>query len=259
MQSELVYDLRTQPWSLADPLIAQAAKLCETDSYDFVFLHDPDIRPPSFEFIPRNFGDNLDWSMASAKALKSTKSVSIRTATDEPEEPYQYYANMAKIVSSDKFPVLQVRDELREWAEYFHEKHGTIGTVNIRQHPKIPHSRDANVDAWREFLGKVDRKFVVLGDVSDIEGHIYYSNGVGRQLALVQTAKMHMGSSSGPLEMALIGKTPYRAFNTNMMRILPQYFIGNRFIRGPDNRHFAGKETADLLMSQFQELSEVVQ
>lgn len=250
--TELIYDLRTQPWSLGDILVAQAAKLTECDEYDIVFLHDPRVRPDNFKFIPAEFGDYLNWTMASAKAMKSTKSVTIRPATDEPLGNYRFYDFMEKIVA--KPTVLQVRDDLREWAEAFHKEHGTIGTVNIRKNPYTPHYRDANVDAWREFLESVDERLVVLGDVPIDGNHIYSTHSTEKQLALIQTSNFHMGSSSGPLSMAIHGTHPYRAFNTNAFAIMPQYFNGNSLKFGPKNRWFEGREEYGLLKFQYESL-----
>lgn len=254
--AELIYDLRTQPWSLGDVLHAQAAKLCECESYDVVFLHDENVRPENFKHIPPNYGRFIDWPMGAARAIKSADSVEVRPVTSEPVEDYQFYRFMAKVMASPRFPTLETGDGVRQWAERFHAEHGTIGTVHIRKHPNIPHQRDANVEAWREFLESVKERLVILGDVPIDGPHICSTHTTEQQLALIETARFHMGSSSGPTAMAMHGTHPYRVFNTNAFSCIPQYFKNGAFVRGPSNRWFEGKESSAFLSRQYAELIE---
>ncbi len=83
---------------------------------------------------------------------------------------------------------------------------------------------------------------------------------VEQDLALLQTAAMHLGASSGPGIMPTFGKRPY--LMTNAANIVLEAYTGlsreGNFVRfgfaGPLQRYMIGQETTPLLIAEFERM-----
>ncbi len=85
------------------------------------------------------------------------------------------------------------------------------------------------LECWLDFFRYCERryavKFVVVGALSEVDDRLRdcrnvliakeHGTTVEQDLALIQTAAMHMGASSGPACMALFNTKPYLIVNTN--------------------------------------------
>jgi hypothetical protein len=169
-----------------------------------------------------------------------------------------------------KLPQLSCRSFTLKWANNFIYKniwpyHPVV--VQLRNN-HVALYRNANIPAWIEFFRHCrdsypNVRFVIIGrreeiveEIRSLPNVIYakdYGTNIEQDLALIQTAMIYYGSSSGPGTIALFSDIPYRIFN---------HEIANEDMREGDNFIFAnanqkvlwGEETADLLISEFAQL-----
>ncbi|HEY0322893.1 MAG TPA: hypothetical protein VGC66_18200 [Pyrinomonadaceae bacterium] len=187
---------------------------------------------------------------------------------------YGYYKVYGRI------PHLSCREFLFEWAEGFYEEHvypNVPVTVQVRNNKKIGANRNLNMDAWLEFFRYCEQKypvkFIVICSRSELDERLRSCpnvivakdelTGLEQDLALIQTAAIHMGASSGPGTMAIFGDKPYLLVNTDMV---PEQYKDTVvednavrfFFADPLQRLMVGTETTELLIKEFARMWESV-
>ncbi len=150
---------------------------------------------------------------------------------------YNYYEVLNNIIHNHfnrhgSIPQLSCRPFLLDWARTFYAEHALPAvpvTVQLRMNKNICTSRNVQLDCWLDFFRYCEAhyavKFVVVGAVSEVDERLRncrnvliakeHGTTVEQDLALIQTAAMHMGASSGPACMAMFNTKPYLIVNTN--------------------------------------------
>lgn len=183
---------------------------------------------------------------------------------------YGYYKKHGKI------PYLRCREFLVEWAEGFYAKHvypNVPITVQLRNNKKFGVNRNLNIDCWLEFFRyceqKYPAKFIVICSRSELDERLRdcpnvivakdHLTDLEQDLALIQTAAIHLGASSGPGMMAIFGDKPYLLVNTDM--VADEYrdtIVEDRFVRfffsDPLQRLMYGAETTEVLIAEFERI-----
>jgi len=153
-------------------------------------------------------------------------------------------------------------------------------TVQIRNNKFFHHGRNLDVEVWLDFFLHCEQrypvKFIIIGARNEIDARFQKCSNVvvakdhfttvEQDLALIHVAAIHMGADSGPAVMALFGEKPYLIVNTI---VGPHYFSRKAMIRqeanflqfwfaGPFQRYVKGRETVDLLITEFAKMWEAV-
>lgn len=219
------YDLSRQPFSVGDPIntavgaaIVAGQRGCE--AVHFVFTYDP-----SSPVVPQYTGitgDNLRAQMArrgirlAPLVCPLVRAVSVMTHAQfsetrwdswpEANAPYLFYRLNDDIIAPYMANGGRVRLTTGLPRPYF----APYVSVNLRQGETQQH-RNSNLLAWRAFMAShPETTFHVIGDVD--------RTGVPRfcslldDLAVIEHSEFHMGTVSGPCEMARFGDKPYACF-----------------------------------------------
>lgn len=181
-------------------------------------------------------------------------------------------------------PELAPRDFLLSWAKNFlNDNFGQdaiVVTVNIRNNLGWSTERNSNLEAWSSLFAKSSSIknlfFLVICDKHEIPRGISHKNvifakdhctSLDEDMALIYAANFHMGSNSGPTNIAIFNNKPYRIFNTDfdksniykndvLIKIDDDY---HKFIFSNGNQKIYGKsENFDVLYKNFLELYESV-
>jgi hypothetical protein len=153
------------------------------------------------------------------------------------KQTYNYYEVLNNLIHNyyrqhGTIPHLSCRPFLVDWAKTFYAEHvqpAVPVTVQLRKNKNICTSRNVEIDPWLDFFRYCERRyavrFVIVGALSEMDARLRecrnvliakdHGTTVEQDLALIQTAAMHMGASSGPSCMALFSDKPYLIVNTN--------------------------------------------
>jgi hypothetical protein len=153
-------------------------------------------------------------------------------------------------------------------------------TVQIRNNKFFTQGRNLDVGVWLDFFHHCEQrypvKFVIIGARNEIDARLQKCSNVvvakdhfttvEQDLALIHAAAIHMGADSGPAVMALLGEKPYLIVNT----IVGQHYFSRKdmvrqednflqfWFAGPFQRYVKGRETVDLLITEFAKMWEGV-
>ncbi len=172
-------------------------------------------------------------------------------------------------------PALKSRPAATTWAEAFIERHAshcTSVTVQLRRNAANP-VRDSDYAAWLTFFthcaAHYPAKFILLCSHAEVDPrfrdlpNIVIAKDLGttleQDLALIETASMHMGASSGPATIAQFNSKPYCLFNSAMAdRFVHGFHVdGNRgrfSFSAPLQTWINGRETPELLLLEFERM-----
>ncbi|MCX5662586.1 MAG: hypothetical protein NTW19_23140 [Planctomycetota bacterium] len=196
-------------------------------------------------------------------------------------EQYYHYPIFNDLVEpffqrTGRIPHLTSRPFMADWARGFCREHvgpDVLVTVNIRNNQRVETHRNSDIDAWLAFfahcLGRYPVKFVVVCAKAEIDprmrglGNVIlakdHDTGIEQELALVDAAAVHLGSSSGPAMMPFFSDKPYLILRCNT--VPDQYrnmHLENGYMRfsfaKPDQLLYPGPETAALLEADFARL-----
>ena len=187
---------------------------------------------------------------------------------------YNYYKEHGTI------PPLSCRQFLIDWAQAFYREHvypQVPVTVQVRNNKTFHVHRNLRLECWLEFFHHCEErypvKFIVTCALAEVDDRMRqcpnvtiakdYHTSIEQDLALIYTAAIHMGASSGPGTMAFLNTKPYLIVNTDLYPHLNRGMIreGN-FLRfcfaGPLQRLAVGPETTELLIAEFARMWEAV-
>jgi hypothetical protein len=194
------------------------------------------------------------------------------------ESEYLYYPIMNDVLyhyhnEHKTIPRLSCRPFLVNWAKTFYDEHATSYipiTVQIRNNPLISTVRNSRLDCWLEFFryceDRYPVRFIIVCALSEVDERLRHCRNVivakdhgttiEQDLALISTAAIHMGASSGPGILAVFNSRPYLMFSTTMIPHLYRGLIEeDGFLRfcfsHPLQRHSGEPETTDLLIKEF--------
>ncbi len=172
-------------------------------------------------------------------------------------------------------PRVGCRSFLADWAQAFFQEHVSPRvpvTVQLRPDETDCTPHNMNMECWFEFIRACDVeypvRFVVTGACDEIDERLRdrpnvliardHGTTIEQDLALIQTAAIHMGASSGPGTMAILNNKPYFLVNadthTAEARMDGMIRQGDlwRLPFGTPYQHLATPpETADLLVNEF--------
>lgn len=133
-------------------------------------------------------------------------------------------------------PRLHFSPELCAWADMFLSKCGRkVITVNLRNNIDHHHQRNFRPDVWAEALARAREafgvSFCVVGETREIRhamrGLVTFAKDRGTSLlddmALIHRSAAHVGSTSGPMAVAMLGQAPHYFVNADMKQNLPLY------------------------------------
>jgi hypothetical protein len=181
-------------------------------------------------------------------------------------------------------PRLRARAPIAQWAREFlvaHAQCRTSVTVNLRMNPAHSAKRNMNADVWRAFFDHASRdgavSFFLLGSAtenfdcfrscSNVVVTKDWLTDVERDLALIEYASIHMGSSSGPAMFpAFLEDKPTTIVNSDALPQLVHYRDALRwdgqFLRfnfgNPNYRLTAVAETVDFLNQALASMLQLV-
>lgn len=262
----VVYDLRTQPFSVGDVLVYQQTALCLTKNpIDFVISAGL-VGDPNLAHITAK---DLEWLLPAARVNQRLRSVHYGTdeGGDWPprDSPYMFYKCIEIIRKhNEEFGIEPVKPlpEMEAWAK---EYLGGRTTIQLRRNPWNP-ERNSCYGEWIEFLGRRPERFVIVCAPHEVDEslrlpnvEIFASTDTEKICALVEAAPIHLGVSSGPAQMRIYSQKPFCIFKDRMkpQRIPALKQDGDRF-RFPwtNDRQsiLTCSETADRIETYFEEV-----
>jgi hypothetical protein len=303
-----IYDLRSQPFSIGDILMIQAASLIvreqkQLNFVDFALLYDP-AEPTSADpsFSPIN-SDNILYHLASVLPVAQVNpfhgSLFVfnsplqlnRFIADNADryhiwpsawrfslKSYHFHHVFNDLVHNHfrqhgSLPRLTSRPFLADWARSFFREHADPQvpvTVQIRRNQSICVARNLNLECWLDFFRHCEEnypaKFVVICARSEVDERLRdcrnvviakdHGTTIEQDLALIQTAAIHMGASSGPGMVAIFNTKPYLFVNcdTNKVGLDDLLAVDGMWqfsFATPYQRFAEPPETLDLLTTQF--------
>ncbi|MBN2437584.1 MAG: hypothetical protein JXL20_03190 [Deltaproteobacteria bacterium] len=197
---------------------------------------------------------------------------------------YLYYRIFNELIAgyyrkNHAIPHLQSRPIMSSWAARFLNEHvfpDIPVTVQLRRNLVNP-DRNSNYDVWLEFFAKCNRvypaKFIVICGESEMDDRFKncpnvvvakeFRTHVEHDLALIDSAAIHMGAASGPGTMAMFSSRPYLLFASSLDSSLKS-LVNTGFIQtGHFTRAFFANsvqqfsvtaETLDVLIDEFQKM-----
>jgi len=200
------------------------------------------------------------------------------SAWDYTNKDYLYYSVFNEIVYDyyqeyRSIPRLPCRQFLIDDACSFYYRHvwpDIPVTVQTRNNPIFGTHRNVHMESWIKFFedcrGRYPVKFIIVCSHSEIDDRLRqcpnvliakdFHTSVEQDLTLIHEAAIHMGSSSGMGTIALFNEKPYLIVNTDMdakqyRGIIREESFLRFFFASPFQRFSLGKETAELLISEF--------
>jgi hypothetical protein len=197
------------------------------------------------------------------------------------ERKYLYYDILNNIIheyhqKNLTIPHLSCRAFLLDWAKSFYAQNvypSVPITVQIRNNKLISPERNLRLDCWLEFFRYCEDqypvKFVIVCALREIDERMRdfsnviiakdFGTSVEQDLALIQTAAIHMGAASGPGTIAIFNTRPYLLVNTNAIVDLYHCLEADgdslRFSFGTQWQTLTRKpETAELLITEFERI-----
>ncbi len=176
-----------------------------------------------------------------------------------------------------QIPQLRSRGPAAKWANAFLDQHNPSGkrtvSVQIRHNIQNP-SRNSNYSAWEKFFTDVSTEyqaifFVVCGpselptkwrSIKNVVLVKDFHTTLEQDLALISACDCHMGASSGPGMMAILGQKPYRMYgydgDAGRLTCLRADGARQYFSFSAKNQYLIReRETSALLKEGFLELS----
>ena len=168
-------------------------------------------------------------------------------------------------------PYLSCKTEPIRWAIQFLERHVTPcmpAVVHLKNNPNEQGSSNADFDAWLAFFKacyqQYDVMFIVIGS-EEIDQRVHklpntlvardFGSNLSRDLALIRTAFIFMGMTSGPCNMALFSETPYVIYKNpghDAEQMALELGKSDRFpFATPSQKILRVFETRENLMSEF--------
>lgn len=193
------------------------------------------------------------------------------------ERQYMYYTVFNDLLHNyyeehGTIPHLSCRQHMIDWAQTFYCQHvypDLPVTVQLRNNKGFATHRNSRLECWLEFFRYCEEryqvKFVVVGALSEVDERMrqcsnviiakdYFTN-IEQDLALIHSAAIHMGASSGPGAMAVFNGKPYLYVNTDPLPRLNVLVREGSFLRyefaNPLQRQTLGPETTELLIEEF--------
>jgi len=178
---------------------------------------------------------------------------------------------------NNRLPTLYSRPSMLSWSSNFMRKHVFPFfpvTVQLRRNSINP-GRNSNYDVWLEFFaacnGNYPVKFIIIGAESEMDERFKhcpnvlmakdFRTGVEQDLALINSAAIHMGAASGPGAMAYFSSTPFLLFNAPIKTeaLLNFGYIQNgnfarAFFSSPVQQVAVTPETLDILNEEFEKM-----
>jgi hypothetical protein len=160
------------------------------------------------------------------------------------EQKYLYYHIYAMIkVFHERLgtiPQFKFGSLLETWArEFFQQKaSGFVPvTVNLRNNPSFGSHRNYVLSAWQDFFarceGRIPVKFIITCAASEVDPSLRnlpnvvfakdHHTTLLQDMALIHFAAFHLGSSSGPTTIRILGTEPYFIFNCDMLPHIALY------------------------------------
>jgi len=198
---------------------------------------------------------------------------------------YLYYRIFNEILfhyfqEKKTLPCLESRAPAKTWAKAFLKQQvgsDVAVTVQLRRNPENS-ARDTDYGSWMRFFEFCQRrypvKFIIICALNEVDpGLRQISNvvvakdhctSVEQDLALIETAAIHMGASSGPGAIAIFSGKPYCLFNTDLQVDLYRGSTreGDRatLFFGNSNQSFLfGRENPDLIAREFERMWKTIQ
>jgi hypothetical protein len=181
---------------------------------------------------------------------------------------HQYY------IKHNSIPSLSCRQFMIDWADHFYHQHVFPGipiTVQVRKNEQIQSQRNLQLENWLEFFrycqNRYPVKFVIVCALKEVDARMRqlpnviiakdHGTTIEQDLALIQMAAIHMGSSSGPGELAVFNSKPYLLVNSNTHLVGHNNMIEEnglwRFpFSTPYQHHAPPPDTLELLIRQFE-------
>lgn len=193
---------------------------------------------------------------------------------------YLYYRIFNELLAdyyrkNNAIPSLQSRPNMLSWALRFLHEHvfpAIPVTVQLRRNSINP-DRNSNYDIWLEFFASCNKlypaKFIVLCGESEMDERFKncpnvlvakdFRTHIEQDLALINSAAIHMGASSGPGTMALFSSKPYLLINSSLKSLVNTGFIqkGNftrAFFASSVQQITVTAETSDMLNDEFKKM-----
>lgn len=160
------------------------------------------------------------------------------------EQKYLYYdiLKMIKVFHErlGRIPQFKFGSPLETWVREFFQQNarGFVPvTVNLRNNPSFGSNRNYVLSAWRDFFarceGRIPVKFIITCAASEVDPTLRnlpnvvfakdHHTTVLQDLALIRFAAFHLGSSSGPATIPLLGTEPYFIFNCDSLPYIALY------------------------------------
>lgn len=225
--ARLFLDFSVQPYSIGDTILALAGAMTEADEFDVVAVADPSV-----PHADANMADRHSRPMESLGALlplfelAPVRSLTVHTKSTGERGSYLTYEACRKIAAyhakHGHAPQLRFSPALCSWADEFLAQFGRVVTVNMRQNRSHHYHRNCNPDAWAEAMERCADElgvwFVVVGergelDRADFGTSVTFAKDrettLLQDLALIHRSRAHIGSTSGPMAVAMLGTAPY--------------------------------------------------
>ena len=176
---------------------------------------------------------------------------------------------------NNRLPPLYSRHSMLSWSFKFMHKHvfpSLPVTVQLRRNSINP-GRNSNYDVWLEFFASCNErypaKFIIIGAESEMDERFkQYPNvlmakdfctSVELDLALINSAAVHMGAASGPGAMAYFSSTPFLLCNAPIETLLNLGYIQNgnftqAFFSNSAQQITVIPETLDMLNEEFEKM-----
>jgi hypothetical protein len=144
---------------------------------------------------------------------------------------YNYYYVLNELLhdyylTHGAIPHLSCRPSALRWAKEFFERHvhaQVAVTVQLRKNKNICPSRNTDIDDWLRFFAYCEDhypiQFVVVCALSEVDDRLRecrnvtvakdHGTNIEEDLALIQSAAIHMGAVSGPGQLAIFNAKPY--------------------------------------------------
>ena len=194
------------------------------------------------------------------------------------DRKYQYYTIINDLLYNyykehGAIPHLSCCQSIIDWARAFYREHISPlapVTVQVRNNKMLHTHRNSRLECWLEFFRHCEErypvKFVVVCSLAEVDDRLRqcpnaiiakdYHTGIEHDLALIQTAAIHTGASSGPGVIALFNTKPYLFVNTDMAPHLYRGIVKEdgflrHYFAGPLQRFSVGSETTELLIAEF--------
>jgi hypothetical protein len=238
----LVLDFSVQPYSIGDTILALAGAMADSpDGFDVVAVANQSVPHADPNMAERH---SRPWESLGALLplldLAPVRSFTVTTKATGERGSYLTYDAIRRIAAyharHGSTPQLRFSRELCEWADGFLGQFGRVVTVNMRRNPRDNPHRNCNPDVWAAALERCADElgvwFVVVGapgevDRADFGLSVTFAKDHGttllQDLALIHRSKAHIGSTSGPMAVAMLGTAPYCFVGADMKPHLARY------------------------------------